>query len=523
LPIRVQLPSAIVAPARTAALTEATATAVAEATASITDKKEKLIGFFVFVSISLAANSPLLGGYQLYFDDYTQFDKTLTQWFETRGIWRILGTMVPAWLISPDLYGPGIVLLHALGGYFFFLVARRGLDSVRHALLLTILAFSFPWGFQALLWGSAASFAFASCLLWAILCALVYFRTDGMRIYVLAPAIVFASFICLLFNEAAFFPLCLAGMIVWARQLNFLRGDKKSTLVIALAPLAGAAVWAVAYELTKPAMPVKEITNIHLPSALSALWYQYHNVDALRFWTSGTLREYGASVITRNDSLLTLAALCVVPFLLNFILRSDASSGEVSAPSSEAKMALKPFLIWMIFLALGAGAIYALAGGYSLDTRKRYLIVPFLMMTVAAAVWLILGPTRARAFWRRGAVFATTVVCIFGCLTSFFTMSIWKSELTRLNYLADVIAENGLFGDLSVDWNPDIEQIWPQSVYFWGLDREAALNDALRARGGKSIVLTTNEEQLVSWSREEQRWRIVNVNGVDAPPNQSDR
>jgi hypothetical protein len=486
------------------------------ATPGVADKKVEALPFLLFVSVSLAANSPLISDYQLYFDDYTQFDKTVTQWLETRGIWRILGTMVPAGLVSLNLYGLAIVLLHAVGAYLFFLVARRGLDSVRHALLLTILVFAFPWGYQALLWGSAASFAFASCLLWAVLYTLLCFRTDGVRAYLLAAGIVGVSFICLLFNEAAFFPLCLAGMIVWTRP-SVSRVDKRSALAISLAPMAGAAVWAVAYELTKPAEPIKEITDIHLASTLSSLWYQYHNLDMLRLWTHGPLREYATSVVTRNDSLLTLAALCIVPFFLKAIVRGDVSRSELPVHSNEGKIALKTFLVWMVLLTLGAGAIYALAGGYSLDTRKRYLIVPLMMMTAAAAVWLMFGRTRARAFWPRGSFVTTTVICVFGCLTSFLAISIWKSEVTRLNLLADLVAENGLSGDLHVDWNPDIEQIWPQSVYSWGLKREAALNDALHARGSESIVLTRKGEQRVSWSREEQRWTIVDAITSEEP------
>ena len=166
----------------------------------------------LFILVSLAANSPLITHYQLYFGDYTQFDKTLAQWFETRGIWRILGTLFPGWLVSLDVYGVAVVLLHAIGGYLFFLVARRGLGSLPHALFLTVFAIAFPWGDQSLLWTSAVSFAFASCLLRAILYVLVAFRADQLQGYLLAPGVVCTSFICLLFNEAAFFPLCFGGM-----------------------------------------------------------------------------------------------------------------------------------------------------------------------------------------------------------------------------------------------------------------------------------------------------------------------
>src|ERR1700730_9775223 len=62
-------------------------------------------------AISLAANSPLLWDYQYYLDDYLQFDKTIPQWIETRGVWRILGTLLPGWLASAGVYGLAAISL----------------------------------------------------------------------------------------------------------------------------------------------------------------------------------------------------------------------------------------------------------------------------------------------------------------------------------------------------------------------------------------------------------------------------
>ncbi len=107
-----------------------------------------------------------------------------------------------------------LIAAHAIGGYFFFLVARRGFGSVAYALLLTIIVMAFPWGYEALAWASAAAYAFASCLLWMILWALLSLRADQRRIYVLAAGLLFASFLCLLIHEAVFFSLCVAGFVV---------------------------------------------------------------------------------------------------------------------------------------------------------------------------------------------------------------------------------------------------------------------------------------------------------------------
>ena len=216
-------------------------------------KINTLVLILVF-TISLAANSSLLGTYYFAGDDYFQFDKSITDWFATRGIWRIVGIPLPGWLVSRDLYALALIAAHAIGGYFFFLVARRGFGSVAYALFLTIIVMAFPWGYEALAWASAAAYVFASCLLWVILWALLSLRADQRQIYLRAAGLLFASFLCLLIHEAVFFSLCVAGFVVWMKP-DFWR-DWKSAAAVSLAPLVGALLWGVIYELTKPAVPI---------------------------------------------------------------------------------------------------------------------------------------------------------------------------------------------------------------------------------------------------------------------------
>ena len=199
-----------------------------------------LVLILVFM-VSLAANSPLLATYYFAGDDYFQFDKSIADWFATRGIVQIVGIPLAGWLVSRDVYAFALIAAHAIGGYFFFLVARRGFGSVAYALFLTIIVMAFPWGYEALIWASAAAYVFASCLLWVILWALLSLRADQRQIYVCAAGFLFASFLCLLIHEAVFFSLCVAGFVVWMRP-DF-RRDWKSAAAVSLAPLVGALLW----------------------------------------------------------------------------------------------------------------------------------------------------------------------------------------------------------------------------------------------------------------------------------------
>ena len=58
------------------------------------NKINTLVLILVF-TVSFAANSSLLAPYYFGGDDYFQFDKSMADWFATRGIWRIVGIPLP--------------------------------------------------------------------------------------------------------------------------------------------------------------------------------------------------------------------------------------------------------------------------------------------------------------------------------------------------------------------------------------------------------------------------------------------
>src|SRR2546428_13957422 len=95
-------------------------------------KINTLVLILVF-AVSLAANSALLGTYYFGGDDYFQLNISIADWFATRGIWRIVGIPLSGLLVSRDLYAFALIAAHAIGAFFFFLVARRGFGSVAYA------------------------------------------------------------------------------------------------------------------------------------------------------------------------------------------------------------------------------------------------------------------------------------------------------------------------------------------------------------------------------------------------------
>jgi hypothetical protein len=333
--------------------------------------------------------------------------------------------------------------------------------------------------------------------------------------YVLAVVLLFASFLCLLIHEAVFFSLCVAGLIVWMRP-DFWR-DWKSAAAVSLAPLVGALLWGVIFELTKPAMPIYDIAvHLRLRSALSALFYQYRSLEVFEFWTNDLLRNYAISTIQSPNLILTLLALCAVPFLVGATMR--AARVESVDTMRQQNTQIKPiaFLIWMVLVCEAAAFIYVLAGGYGPVSRTRYIIMPMVIMSAGAAMWLLWGPQRSRSFWRRGSSVAISAICIFGCLTSLLAISVYKMEMKRIYLLADLIVQNAISDSLDPTWNPDLKPIWPLAQH--PLDR------ALDARGYKRILLTPQSTQRATWSMEAQRWYCCTVvETVDAVPAESEQ
>jgi hypothetical protein len=462
-------------------------------------KTNTLVLILVF-TVSLAANSSLLAPYYFAGDDYFQFNKTIAEWYATRGIWRIVGIPLPGWLVSRDVYAFALIAAHAIGGFFFFLVARRGFGSVAYALFLTIIVMAFPWGYEALYWASAAAYALASSLLWVILWALLSLRADQRQIYVCAAALLFGSFLCLLIHEAVFFSLCVAGCVVWMRP-DFWR-DWKSAAAVSLAPLVGALLWAVTFELTKTAVPIYEVRHLNLRGALSPLFYQYRSLGIFDVWTNDLLRKYAISTIQSPNLILALLALCAVPFLVSAIMRAMESVDTLRQQQTQIKPIA--FLIWMVLVTEGAAFIYVLMGGYGPNLRGSYIIMPMIIMSAAAAIWLIWGSQRTRTFWPRGSSVAISAICIFGCLTSLLLTSIHHMEVKRIYLLADLIVQNKISDSFHPDLNPGPNAIWA----LWGFDPQDALNRALDARGYKRVLLTPQGPNGARWSMEEQRWLL---------------
>jgi hypothetical protein len=399
---------------------------------------------------------------------------------------------------------------HAMNGYLFYLVARCAFGSGSFAFFLACVITAFPWGYEAIIWASCSPFMGATTVLWIVIYVMLKFEPVRTRSNFLAATLAGLSLLGLMFNEAIFFSLCIAGIIVYARP-GLIRSGKTAAIIVSAAPLTGALTWAAIYEATKPAKPFKMVDAINIRSILSGIYYQYSNLEVFEIWVQRPLREYALSTIQPVLLGVALVSLVAALGLILLIGRQWRRSESSAAAADYGTVPLPPLAltVCMVLLLLGATGIYALAGGYSLDSRKRYVIVPLLVMTAAAAFWAI-NPrmaSRLSFLWRSPATIGTT--CAVGCLTSFLLLSLWYHEIKRVNQLADIAGQSRLSGPVRVEWNPKLTDIWSHAARSWGDPIESdAVMLALHDRGVDGVTLTPDASTRVTWDRDTQRWIV---------------
>jgi hypothetical protein len=463
----------------------------------------------LIILISAAANLPLLPHYNRFADDYPVFAKSIPEFFRDQGIWRVASYEVSRWLVASHLYGLSAILLHALTGYAFYRVVVVAFDSVSYGMLLAILMVAFPWGYQSLVWASCFSFVMAAALFWFMCFILLTCRPRSTSSkFATFLSIVGLALSCLLCNEAAFFTVCLAGLLVFARQdKNILQ--HRGLLSLTLAPLTGASLWAVAYELTKSATALKQISVLNFRSLLSGIYYQYANLEVFDLWLIPDLRTYVVSLLNPFYVIASTILLFGAIMILTYVYFKDADQDSRNEGTEIDRVSSIKFFLVCIILLFGSTGIYVLGGGYSLDARKRYFIVPFVIVVVAAALKLFVSHHSTR--FKPVAWPAMVLACILGSSTSFMMTTLWQYEIAKINGLMDLIATNGM-RPAAIEWKPYLHKIWPRSARSWGdpIDAEWSFDLGLAARKSPPLKLLPSSNQIAVWQKDEQRWVLSN-------------
>jgi hypothetical protein len=389
----------------------------------------------------------------------------------TSGAWRYLGLLIGSLAARhTSLYGPVVVLAHATVGVLYLLACCRLLGNLSVSLALTLLFAAFPMAAEAVSWAAASDLVVVETLF--LLTVLLFCRFGFERRRQL-PCLV-ASFaltlLAQLVQENLLFAFAAVGFIVWIpRNAPVARNIRTMAIsrYAGFGPTLGALAFLVCYKLLPGTSPTKTV-SIHLVSAISPLLRQYSMLCFLGPWRSATTRRllfWGW-----QWWMIALAAVAGAGATLALALRSEAPATTPSDGSEAAAGSLpSPRLLgYLLALLFGATAIYAVAGGYSLDSRKRYPLLP-LTLWIAGWVWLHVFPrkctTAPAARWN---TLPTLALAVVGVLSTWLYVDVWRYECRRQAAMTDFCLRHDISGVVRIDGASDVYQAWPQAASDWG-------------------------------------------------------
>ena len=414
----------------------------------------------------LAAWLPICRPYLRVADDFHFATWLLTGgvplYFHEHGVWRILGHEIgnSVTLVHPLLPGVLSIATHAAGATFFLLAARRVTGSQGMALLLALLFAVYPWGDTALLWACEYTYLLSTTFFLAVLCGV-------LRAFPIAPfwnlvLCILCATVSLLSHEALFFALLVSGGFAFLDRAPL---PLRQRLPLAAAPAAGCCIWAILYHIFPGRIPLEHV-RLNPRTLLSGIYYQYTNLEVFEPWRSGSTRAlmfYGWGVWQWVAAAVLLCAL--LPALRR------AAGVEGRRPERDYRL-----LLFLCVLLVGAVAIYAIGGGFSLDSRKKYPIIPAL---------LLLGGYGAEQIfpWIRVRALALLAVALCGIATTWLQLGLWRYETERLALLVDFLSTQPRPAAVRVQWDSRIQAAWPHANQFWGAPVEPwVLANALELR-----------------------------------------
>jgi hypothetical protein len=356
---------------------------------------------------------------------------------EANGFWRILHFYLHERILSlPDSVIPWVILLQHVGCTcaLYQLAQQLGID-LRTAFLGALFFGVIPIANGALLWQSGSLIIITTGL--SLVVWMLAIRSSKTPSPALTAVLVVAVLLTNLIQENLVFLLPLLGItaILWDHLLS--KARLRSGFATVFAPVLGTVLYVTLMALFRGDAPTKTIAPYPrglispLLNQLSA-WYCFEPAFSPAPW-----KWLADSAPHWPIALLEASALGS----LFLIKRNSHESGY----SSDAPMRhLWRKLMLLVVLALGTSAVYALAGGYSMDTRKRY---PFVVLGVLGALTVIQSsPLLSRPITRCWKYIAIALL-LTGITSTSLCITAWRWHATREAQLVDFIIHNDLKGD----------------------------------------------------------------------------
>ena len=417
--------------------------------------------------MGLLSYFPMLQAYVWAIDDYplSQMARVggveyLGNAFEERGFWRLLQHGLVGCILNWGPWMPGLLAIgsHILTCQFFYLVFRCLCVYQDGALVLAILAACSPFGFQAITWTSALPYVLSSLVLWVSIW--MFLRIQAIPNWArLTWGLFFAA--SLLVHEHLLFALAFVAGAAWLmtpQQVAWRAWLKPS---IHWVPPLMACLYLAVYVLFKPQDHLLYMEpHFHWPALLSPLGNLWQWLDIGVPVFSPALWQIAASEWPLGWGGLGLcilagvAALWMAPAVSDGLNEIDQEHG-------------KKVVIAMLILFLLASLIYVPAGGYSLDSRKRYPLFLFLLGGGGLGILTWGRGVMVRwPHWQRRAAMCLLVTALM--LACWLHTGLWRAEARATRLLSDFLAANPNYHQVHASKLVDPAKISPATLRLHG-------------------------------------------------------
>lgn len=447
----------------------------------------------VLLGVAVLAWWPLLIGRPLVADDFFNgplVGEGFAAYWHKYGIWRSIGHPLPFLLRETIPFGDSLLAIatHLVTVILFHLSLRRLVVSRPINLAATFFLAAMPFGFQALTWDSALSFALSTAFCLGVFFVVLHPIDRAARAVAVGVSCGILGFLSLCSNEATL--LLIPWIALYPVVRAWLRNDQAAAdrsscwpaLLTGLITLAFAVTWLGLHYVTKDAGFHKNPT-FHAAALVSGLFRQSHQVTYLIH-----LPKLGAWLpATAWWSALGVCGLMVL------ILRSVK-------PAAPRRLRWPEAFLFAI-LPIAAVAIYALGGGFSTDARKAYVIWPFLL--IAAAFFLQSMSSRIQF---TSLAFAA-ICCPVFLLSTHAATRIWSQTGTLFESAYRKIREEKIAGPHQFVWQPNVYETWPsfETVCGFRFDTPWVVETAV----GERPKRTDSTPAILSYSRDRMTWEVT--------------
>ncbi|RUT04637.1 hypothetical protein DSM106972_042060 [Dulcicalothrix desertica PCC 7102] len=433
-----------------------------------------IVTYAVLSIAVLAAWFPALGGHPLFSEEFhyrnmlnNGFWSFCVEWLQFQGMWRLLSQAVNGVTTNHPAFTSYLaVFTHIITACLFFRVTEILFKRKGLALVLALTFGVFPWGFQTIVNVMGYTPMLATTIFWGNLLLLLKFANNKKQ----QPYIFAISFILTFVAQSLYEILVFAFMFSGA-IICFDEGDKSFNLrkiinnlrrtYIALAPFLSGLAFLISYKLTYPESNRMYPPGFAIQAVFSIYFRQYTNYYIFQPWLSPVTRNLIFHSWGLSDVLLFGILLFALTLSLSILLKQRDFVKSKLLPVSKF---LLPYILLLIF---GASLLYVVSGGYQLESRKRYSLIPLLLLLVGW-IWCKFFENRVK-FTRKMLVLIMTCG-VFGISTSWLVTGVYLYEINRQDALAEFIVTHKVKGDIELEFNPDIKAAWPTLYTTIGFD-----------------------------------------------------